>query len=239
MRSDAFLAAEGAVVPAVTAGEMAEVDRVAVDEFDLPLASMMENAGRNLAAHVRQFSGGAATVVAGAGGNGGGGLAAARHLHNRGIDVVVALDRDPSAFEGVPARQLSVLRAAGVDVEVGPAAVDRGNGPVVDAVVGYGIDGELRDTARELAEAINRRAETVVSLDVPTGLDATTGNAPAGTVDPDRVVTLALPKTGLAAVEADLFVADIAIPAAVFEGAGIDYESPFEDEYWIRLTGPA
>lgn len=72
----------GIAVPAVTADQMREVDRLAVEEFSLAILQMMENAGRILAAHAMAMlggSGGEVAVLAGSGGNGGGGLCCARH----------------------------------------------------------------------------------------------------------------------------------------------------------------
>jgi NAD(P)H-hydrate repair Nnr-like enzyme with NAD(P)H-hydrate epimerase domain len=83
MDERAFRTGTGRQVPAVTAAEMREVDRVAVEEFGVSLLQMMENAGRNLARHVREVGAGPVVVLAGNGGNGGGGLCGARHLRNR------------------------------------------------------------------------------------------------------------------------------------------------------------
>lgn len=237
--TDSFHTPGGTEVPAVTADEMRDVDRIAVAEFDLALSSMIENAGRSLAWHVRDVADGPVTVLAGAGGNGGGGLAAARHLHNRGVDVEVVLDRQPAAFEGVPGHQLSVLQHAGVPVEVGPDGVDPATDTAVDAVIGYGLDGAIRGTPAELVRSTNELEGSVVSLDVPSGLDATTGEVPGDAVAPDRVVTLALPKRGLGAVDATLYLADIAIPEAVFEAAGINYAAPFDGAYWMEIAPDA
>ncbi|HEV56444.1 MAG TPA: NAD(P)H-hydrate epimerase, partial [Phycisphaerales bacterium] len=88
---------------------MREVDRIAVEDFGLGILQMMENAGRNLAANVVEMlagQDGEVTVLVGAGGNGGGGLCAARHLHNRGYKVNLALDRDASALGDAAANQL-------------------------------------------------------------------------------------------------------------------------------------
>jgi NAD(P)H-hydrate epimerase len=219
---------------------MAEVDRVATEEVGLHLLSMMENAGRTLAVEVRERTppGESITVFAGAGGNGGGGLVAAKHLANAGRDVRVVLDRDPDEYEGVPARQLGVLDATAVVVstEIETSESDDepsiSGGTAVDALVGYGLQSAARGRVAELIEA-TEAFERVVSLDVPSGLDATTGERPGVAVTPDAVVTLALPKPGLAAVHdregdpADLLLADIGIPAGVYDRAGIAYEDPF------------
>ncbi|MUV88540.1 NAD(P)H-hydrate epimerase [Halapricum sp. CBA1109] len=233
MQTDTFQTPNGDSVTAVTAAEMRAVDRVAVGEFGLGLLQMMENAGRNLAWHVRDLGAGPVTVLAGSGGNGGGGLCCARHLANRGVRVSVVLDRDPEALDGAARTQYETLRAMGVPVESGPDTLDDRPGTVVDALVGYGLEGALRGTAASLADAIGDAP--TVSLDVPSGLDATTGDRSGPVVRPDRVVTLALPKTGLAGLDADLFLADIAIPAGVYDALDIPYASPFADEYWIEL----
>ncbi len=74
-----------AELPAITAEQMREVDRVMVDELDIQLLQMMENAGRNLAdLAITRYHSSTCTILVGPGGNGGGGLVAARHLHNRG-----------------------------------------------------------------------------------------------------------------------------------------------------------
>jgi NAD(P)H-hydrate epimerase len=78
-------------------------------------------------------------------------------------------------------------------------------------------------------------AALVISLDVPSGLDATTGGAPGAVVRADRTLTLALPKTGLAAVPGDLVVADIGIPPEVYGHLGLSFAPFFRDRCWVRL----
>ena len=76
----------------------------------------------------------------------------------------------------------------------------------------------------------------VLSLDVPSGLDATTGEAPGPVVCPERTLTLALPKTGLWGLPGELYLADIGIPPEVYQRLGLSFELPFEKGYWIRLV---
>ena len=235
-----FSTESGTRVPAVTAAEMRAVDRVAVEELGLQLLQMMENAGRGLAAAVQQRAPSSVVVVAGSGGNGGGGMASARHLANHGVDVRVVLDRDPASLSGAAATQYRILDEMSVPVAV--AAADRsestlsdvdGSTLVVDSLVGYGLDGALREPAASIVARVSDTEAPVVSLDVPSGIDATTGERPGVDVDPDVVVTLALPKTGLASSwlheppGVDVLLLDIGIPATVFERVGVEYESPF------------
>lgn len=232
----AFRADTDVDVPAVTGEEMAEIDRVAVEEFGLALPRMMENAGRTLAQHVQRIDSERVRVLAGSGGNGGGGLVCARHLLNRDVDVEVVLDRPPDELDGVAGSQYSTLDAMGVPTHTATDALEWIEGTIIDALVGYGLDGELRGPVRSFVEAANESRATVVSLDVPSGVDATTGEVLGTAIDPDRTVTLALPKTGLRETTGALFLADISVPVGVYERVGIDYETPFERSYWTRLT---
>jgi len=252
-----FRTEDGIVVPAVTAQQMREVDRIAVEEFGLGILQMMENAGRNLALNVMDMldsagacpelvlSGvegrsrrGEVTVLAGTGGNGGGGLCCARHLHNRGFKVWVVLDRDPSMLRGAAANQLNILQAAGLQPADPTRASElmRRSQIVVDALIGYSLRGASQGKTAELIDLCNRYAARVLSLDVPSGLDATTGATPGLVVCPERTLTLALPKTGLTSVEGELYLADIAIPPEVYRRLGLSFELPFEKCYWIRLV---
>jgi NAD(P)H-hydrate epimerase len=105
----------------------------------------------------------------------------------------------------------------------------------VDALIGYSLRGAPRGRAAELIALCNRCAGRVLSLDVPSGLDATTGDVPGVAIQPERTLTLALPKTGLHSLPGDLYLADIGIPPQVYEQLGLVYESPFREGYWIPL----
>src|SRR6056297_750352 len=109
MSQHSFRTSTGRSVTAVTAQEMRDVDRIAVEDVGLQLLQMMENAGRILAWHVRNARDGDVIVVAGNGGNGGGGLTCARHLANRKIPVQVVLDRPPAGLSGAVAHQCRIL----------------------------------------------------------------------------------------------------------------------------------
>lgn len=236
-----FRTAKGVSVPAVTAEQMRAVDRVAMEDFGLGILQMMENAGRNLAGNVLEMLGGVGgrvTVLAGGGGNGGGGLCCARHLHNRGVTVQVVLDRDPGRLTGAAGVQWEILQAAGLGLVTGKD-VDgaiREAQIVVDALVGYSLRGAPRGRAAELIDLTNRHAERVLSLDIPSGVDATTGATAGLSVRPERTLTLALPKSGLENGPGELFLADIGIPPEVYHQLALVYEPPFQEGYWIRLT---
>jgi NAD(P)H-hydrate epimerase len=223
---------------------MGEVDRLAVEQFGLGLLQMMENAGRNLAGNALEMLGGEGrvTVLAGAGGNGGGGLCCARHLHNRGLNVSLVLDREVATLGDAARAQLKVLQAAGL-APIAPGGTAQAIGQadlVVDALIGYSLRGAPRGRASQLIELCNERAARVLALDVPSGLDATSGLAPGAVVRAERTLTLALPKTGLAtapeAVVGALYLADIGIPPEVYGRLGLAAGAIFGDRYWLRLV---
>lgn len=238
--SVAFQTEDGVPVLAVTAEQMREVDRVAMEQFGLGILQMMENAGRNLAENVLAMLDGVKgeiVVLAGSGGNGGGGLCCARHLHNRGFQVWLVLDREAEKLTGAARNQLGILQAAGLQ-PMAPGQVEEvisRSEIVVDALIGYGLRGAPRERTAELIELCNLAAAQVLSLDVPSGLNATTGEAPGVVVRPDRTLTLALPKTGLEHVPGEVYLADIGIPPEVYQGLDLSVEPLFWKRYWIRL----
>lgn len=238
MERSSFRTPAGVPISSVTADEMRAVDRIAVEEFGLALLQMMENAGRALARHVRSIGGEPVHVIAGNGGNGGGGLAGARHLANRDVEVAVVLDRDPKALTSETARQYRILDEMGVPIAAGTDALaaDDNAGVLVDALIGYGLSGRVRDPTRSLVETVNQRDAPVVSLDVPSGIDATTGETLGTAVDPDRTLTLALPKTGLSERNEPLVLADIGIPHAVYRRLDLEYQNPFEADGSVELV---
>jgi len=200
-------------VPWLSIEEMAEADRLAVEEFGIDLLQMMEHAGWALASLVDSMApAGDVVVLAGGGNNGGGGLSAARHLVNRGRTVSVVLSSDRPG--GAARHHLRTLEAMGITPLDEPPDVQ----VVVDALVGYGLDGSLRGTAAELAGWSQDR--TVISLDFPSGL----GNQ--GAVEPTATLTLALPKEGLREVR-PLYLGDLGLPSTLWAAMGLDVDAVF------------
>jgi len=236
----AFETVDGRYVPSVTAEQMREVDRIAVEEFGLGVLQMMENAGRSLAGHAMEMlgdSGREVAVLAGSGGNGGGGLCCSRHLQNHGLRVSVILSKRPEDLRGPAAHQARTLRAAGVEpvkAEGARQAIRRAD-VTVDALVGYSLHSAPRGRVRELIDLCNEESRLALSLDLPSGLDATTGEGPGVVVSAARTLTLALPKTGLCAFAGELYLADIGIPPEVYRRMDLDFEWPDRRRYWLAL----
>lgn len=220
----------GPVLPALTADQMREVDRVMLDEQHIDLIQMMENAGRNLADLAQhRYAPANVVVLAGPGGNGGGGLVAARHLANRGAQVHVVIANDN---QRVPAteRQLDILRRMDIPTLVEPP---QHSDFVVDALLGYSLRGNPHGRAASLIDWANTGSAPILSLDTPSGLDVTTGEAATPCIRADATLTLALPKVGLlrSPQVGELYLADISVPPQVYARLGLTVGHPF-------TTGP-
>ena len=229
--------------PAVTSEQMAEVDRLMIEEFGVQLIQMMENAGRALAEQASRMLGGspagrAVVVLCGAGNNGGGGMAAARHLHNRGASVQAVLAAHPGQLNETPVQQWQVLERLGLDA---PAEVDVTSADlIVDALIGYGLRGDPHAQTAVWIERASAAGPPILALDTPSGLDTTTGRPGSPCVRAAATLTLALPKTGLLAPEAapfvsDLFVADIGVPAELYWLIGIEARPWFAEDTIVRV----
>ena len=220
-------------IPALTAEQMVEVDRRMIEEYGITLVRMMENAGRNLARLAGRMldddmEDRPIVVLAGRGNNGGGGLTAARHLLNWGAWVQVLCTHPPGGYGGVAGEQLAILQKMGAPLawaeegwELPPCDL------IIDAVIGYGLRGDPQGEARNLVELANSSKAPILSLDAPSGLDVTTGKLSSPHIRASATMTLALPKQGFLAAEAqavlgDLYLADISVPPALYEDLGLD-----------------
>jgi NAD(P)H-hydrate epimerase len=207
------------VLPTLSSQQVRELDQLAAEQFGVPLDWLMEAAGWR-AAYLCDFP---TAVVCGTGNNGGDGLAAARHLHRWGRLVSISCV-DPTKFRGEAAAELDALRRAGVEVST-ELRLD-GAQMVLDAIFGTGLNRPPQGTFAEWIEAINSSELTVVSVDVPSGLDGDSGLAYAPCVRAATTVTFTLPKPGLLRLDGpkvagDVWVADIGIPFEALRAIGV------------------
>jgi NAD(P)H-hydrate epimerase len=227
-------------IPALTAEQMREVDRVAMEETGPNLYQMMENAGRNFALLAIELLGkdwerAKVLVLAGPGGNGGGGICAARHLANRRLDVRLCL-ADLAGLREVAAFQRKVFQSTGgkeIDVrKIREEAPDL----ILDALIGYGLKAAPDCPVLDLIRWANGTGVPILALDVPSGVNATTGQAPGEFIKARWTMTLALPKTGLwRETTGDLFLADIGIPEGTYRRLRIPSTAPFGSRFWVPL----
>jgi NAD(P)H-hydrate epimerase len=217
---------------ALTRERVRELDRVAIRDYGIPGVVLMENAGRActeaaldmLAATERSR----VLVLCGKGNNGGDGYVVARNLWNRGAGVrVIALGSisDMQAAENDAAVNLHIALKMEIplrecttadDVRV---ALGEGDAPdlIVDAMLGTGISGEVREPYRTAIEVINEMAVPVLAVDLPSGMDCDTGLPLGVAVRAERTVTFVAPKAGFDEPGAsdytgEVTVAEIGIP---------------------------
>lgn len=206
---------------ALTASEARRVEERAVAEQKLTLAELMRSAGAAVADIVRaRVPDGELVVLAGGGNNGGDGWVAAGVLHAAGRSVRVLSARQPDELADIAADAARDAIAAGVPYTVvdGALATDElGEAAgVVDALLGIGASGPLREPYASWVAAVNESGAYVLSVDTPTGVDADTGQVPGPAVVADCTVTFTAPKLGLvtfpgAAHAGELVVAEIGI----------------------------
>jgi len=229
-------------LPQLTTAQIAEVDRLMIEVYKISLVQMMENAGRNLADCAqnltRNLDDPSFLFLNGSGNNGGGGLAAARHLINRGFDVKVKLIKDQTKLKGVVNQQWEIINHMG-DYIVDDPATERFD-LIIDAMVGYGLKGEPKENLAAWINQINASKHPILSLDVPSGLDATTGIPFSTCTKAAATLTLALPKRGLLTEEAkpyvgDLYLADISVPKHLYKTMGLEVGAIFKDGPIIKI----
>jgi hydroxyethylthiazole kinase-like uncharacterized protein yjeF len=216
-------------LPSITSRQVKEVDALAQERFGISVDWLMEAAGWQVA----RFIGQRAAVVCGVGNNAGDGLAAARHLHRWGRLASVCCV-EANRLRGPAAKELDALRKLGVEVadelRLDDAEV------VVDAIFGTGLSRAPEGRFAAWIEAINASGKGVVSIDVPSGLDADTGVAYAPCVRANVTLTLGLPKPGLLKLHLPVLVVDIGVPFEAYAAVGITVPPDlFAKEGMIRL----
>lgn len=229
---EAFVTEDGIEVPAVSAEQMREVDRIAVEETGPSLFQMMENAGRNLALTVMEMMANdwkqaRYLILAGTGGNGGGGICAARHLANRSLDVSLCIANHAKLGE-IPKFQKHIYQSTSGkmilidELDSTPADI------ILDAIIGYGLTLTPHGAALKMIQWANQANLPILSLDVPSGVDATTGESPGEFIRATKTMTLALPKSGLLPEKTGtLILADIGIPEAAFRKMNLNNQNPY------------
>jgi len=181
-----------------TAAEMSRVDAHAQD-LGIPGGVLMERAGVAMARiALERYSPGQALVVCGGGNNGGDGFVIARELHRSGVEVAVLATK--SEYEGDPATNLEVLRnlqvrfVARVDLDAEFGSADL----IVDALLGTGFSGEVREKEAGIIEQMNSAEAPVLAVDVPSGVDGAKGEVQGVGVSADLTVCAHAIKVGCA-----------------------------------------
>lgn len=236
-------------LPSVNTTQMIEVDRRMIEDIGISLFQMMENAGLQLANVARDMflgrdiAGKRIAILAGSGGNGGGAIVAARRLTNWGAKCDLGLSRTSSDLAKIPQKQLDIFSKINPISFIEPEALNSEYDMIIDGLIGYSLIGAPRGRTAEFIMASNSTETSVLSLDVPSGFDSSSGRASELCVQADITMTLALPKIGMInnnnlTQTGRLFCADIGCPNVVFENLDLDerYRTPFSKGPVIELV---
>jgi len=218
------------MIKLTTAAQMRDMDRETAEKFAVPGIVLMENSALRvvdvLAERFGPLRGKRVAIVCGKGNNGGDGLAVARHLSARfGAKVTVWLTAPAAAFTGDAAANYAMAAAYRLDLR--PWAGTLGETDlVIDALLGTGIKGGVSGELAGVIEAVNGAGKPVVAVDVPSGLDADTGEVDGACVSAVLTVTFALPKFGLlmypgAGSVGEMVTVDIGMPRPVMAAEGV------------------
>jgi hydroxyethylthiazole kinase-like uncharacterized protein yjeF len=197
-------------MPILTRAQVRNLDRIAVERFEIPSIVLMENAGRGATdMFLRLFpeagSGNSILILAGRGNNGGDAFVVARRLALAGLPVEIHLLGHAAAFRrpGDAGTNFAIVERLGLPVSPLQAATDLA-GPltrasaVVDGILGTGLEGQVRGLARDTILAVNEARTPTFALDTPSGLDCDTGLPLGVAVRARATATFAAMKTGLA-----------------------------------------
>jgi NAD(P)H-hydrate epimerase len=214
---------------------MRELDRRATAEFGIPSLILMENAGRgaaDIACEMARPAEGGVIVFCGRGNNGGDGFVVARHLANRGYRVSCHYAGALAAVErgSDPAVNLSIVRKMGIPVFEHASEADRDAmarsvawaALLVDALLGTGLRGVVREPYSSLISFLNARRAPILALDTPSGLDCDTGEILGKAVHAARTATFGAPKIGFSRGQGPettgrVTVVDISLPRGLLE----------------------
>lgn len=217
----------------VTSDEMRRIDHSAINDFNIPGILLMERSGLAVAnavmkiAALRRHRHIEALLFAGKGNNGGDAFAAASFLTGWGVDCKVIVAAEEGSISGDAKAHLELMKKSGVF----PHFADKpfleslnclslsSGAIVVDAVLGTGITGAAKGLAESAIRCINQLRESapVISVDVPSGINADTGSPEGEAVKADVTFTLGMPKTGFLNPDAvnytgSIEIADIGLP---------------------------
>ena len=219
------------MVKTVTREEMRELDRKAIEVYEIPGIILMENAGRNVAEEVYKMTDNQnkikVAVLCGKGNNGGDGFVVARHLHNYGITVGVFLvakisdivkDADAGTNLKILLNMKIAIREILLTTEMNNILMELCSYDIiVDALFGTGLSGDVREPFKMLIDGVNNLNRPIVSVDIPSGIDCNNGNILGTAMKATKTVTFAAGKRGFYLGNGplhtgEIIVTDICIP---------------------------
>jgi len=223
----------------VTAEQMREIERKAIDEYGIPGIILMENASLNIASEIKKdlktLKNKNIVVFAGMGNNGGDALGVARHVFNSGANVLVVLVGNDESVRGDALINLNIVKNMRINLVI----LQDGSyneeitdslmmaDVVIDGILGTGINKPIKGFMSEIIRIINNAKRKIVSIDAPSGINVTTGEICGICVNASKTVALGLPKIGTIIGDGAKFaghieISDIGIPKGIVEESELD-----------------
>ncbi len=206
----------------ISVREARKLDKFAQGKLGISGLVLMENAGREAAEIAcRMLSAKRKYVVflCGKGNNAGDGFVCARHLIIKKIPLSVFMVEDPSVLKGDALANYLILKKMNVKIYCLKSDTSRGllrrklknASLIVDCLFGIGLSGEVREPYKEIIKLVNFAVRPVLSLDVPSGLDADSGRSLGACIKATKTVTFVLPKKGFIKNEGPLHTGKIVV----------------------------
>ncbi|MGZ7048912.1 MAG: NAD(P)H-hydrate epimerase, partial [Methanobacterium sp.] len=206
------------------------------EDLGIPKSVLMENAGKSIADYIiTNLDPCKVTIFTGTGGNGGDGFVAARHLLNNGYNVDLLFIGNPQNIKSpetlqnwITIKNISLgLNSLKLDfIEDSSLLKKIDSTVIVDALLGTGIRGKIREPISTAIDTINKSKGIKIAVDVPSGLDPLTGEVPEKAIESDFTITFHRIKSGLKNAKiryvGNIVLYDIGIPseAETFLGKG-------------------
>jgi NAD(P)H-hydrate epimerase len=202
----------------LTRAQVREIDRRSIEEYHIPGIVLMENAARAAADVACDMLDGECVgevlILCGGGNNGGDGLAVARHLHNQGSEVSLALTIDPGKYTDDALINWRIVSA--MKIEWGMASPEKIAGTsallIIDAIFGTGLEKAPRPPFPEIVAAVGRSGRPVLAIDLPSGMDCDTG-LPLGPacIKATRTITFVAQKAGFVNPAAKPYLGEVTV----------------------------
>jgi hydroxyethylthiazole kinase-like uncharacterized protein yjeF len=205
----------------LTAAQAKALDKMALERFGIPVLVLMENAGRSIsdeAIKILRNKRDKVAIFCGKGNNGGDGFCAARHLLTAGIKSDVYLVGKIKDVENEARINLSILlKLKQKIIEIKPKDCSllknrvKESSLIIDALLGVGVRGQIRPVYQKVIDIINSSGIYVLSVDIPSGLDATTGKVMGRCIKADKTVTFVCKKRGMVYGEGEKYCGKVLI----------------------------
>jgi hydroxyethylthiazole kinase-like uncharacterized protein yjeF len=238
-----------------TAEQMQTLDRKAIETYRIPGIVLMENAGKSASEVLRHafpdLHKMRVAIFAGKGNNGGDGFVIARYLHNQGVSVKVFLLANPEGLRGDAQINFLIFKrmkgdflsiSSSKEYQTIKKDLDRFD-LLIDGLFGTGLDAEVRGYYREVIDHLNALRKPIVSIDIPSGLDANTGRPLGTAIRAALTITFGLPKVGHLThpgpdYTGELKVVDIGLPKILIQEEKMQTHLLEEEEIrrWLSVS---